>query len=362
MKKRPSLRLLAAAIPFAVTLLWASGTAAGTGVTYPAFATPDGKTASSGTPGAVSVPALPNLLWYTVLETPAAPAADPPPGNSSHILWGYEAAFGAARIIRYTFMPFSMGVTCVPTSPGFGFMTSQNGRGIAFDPLDGDLWWTNVNVFFAGDGYIHKSTPPPPDGNCAPVTSIPFGDGPGGAIQDDIGALDLDEATKHIWAAGYKPVRVLGVMRSYLYLVNRNNGMIIQSCWLRFRGGGVGNDTLSAFTDSSLPGSSKYLLTDAGELDTKPNSLALIDQSDCHDGDQVRPIMEFPKNHGMSGIAFEWPGLLNTDLFTLYNNGNQPFSSATVLGPTGAPFGLEDISLCGFRAVFAGDGGDFCPY
>jgi hypothetical protein len=64
----------------------------------------------------------------------------------------------------------------------------------------------------------------------------------------------------------------------------------------------------------------------------------------------------------VTGIDFEWPGLLNTDLFNLWNNGDQPFTSSTFIGPTDAPFGLEDISLCGFRAKFGGDGNDMCRY
>src|SRR5882762_9511574 len=124
---------------------------------------------------------------------------------------------------------------------------TENGRGVAFDPLDGNLWYTRVNGVtppaFGGDGFIHKATPP--SLGCAPVTTIPFGDGPGGTIQDDIGALDVDQGSKHIWAAGYRPVRVGNTLLSYFYLVNRNNGKIIHSCAIPFRFGGVGNDTLA---------------------------------------------------------------------------------------------------------------------
>jgi len=348
----------------ALTLLFAGPGGAGN-VDYPAFATPDGVTASADLPGAISVPALPDLPSYDVPEASVTALADPPgpPGNFKHTLWGNEAG---PRILQYTVIPGVVpGPTCIPAH-GAGLATQQNGRGVAFDPLDGNLWNTTLAfAAFAGDGYIHKNTPPP---KCAPVTDIPFGDGPGGTIQDDIGALDVDEATKHIWAAGYKPVLVVNVLRSYLYLVNRNNGKILQSCWIPFRGGGVGNDTLAVYRNPSLPGSSKYLLTDAGEVTTVPNSLALIDQSDCHGGQQVTPVMEFPKTTpgpfgvGVSGIDMEWPGLLNTNLPQLFNNGDQPFTTPTLVGNWGNVFDMEDISLCAFRGAFGGDGNDHCPY
>jgi len=344
--------------------LASAGTSAAGNVAYPQYATPDGVTASADTPNAVAVPALLDLPFYSVPEAPVVPLADPagPPGNFSHTLWGSEAALAGARILQYTVIPGVVpGPTCVPAH-GAGFPVQQNGRGIAFDPLDGNLWNTTVvSGTFNGDGFIHKNTPPPA---CKVVTDIPFGDGPGGTVQDDIGALDVDEATKHIWAAGYQPVLVANVLRSYIYLVNRNNGHILQSCWIPFRGGGEGNDTLAVYRNPSLPGSSKYLLTDAGELTTVPNSYALIDQSDCHGGQAVTPVMEFPKTtpFGVSGIDMEWPGLLNTNLFQLYNNGDQPFTTPTLLGNWGNTGAMEDISLCGFRGKFGGDGNDFCPY
>jgi hypothetical protein len=360
-------RLSYIVVATATLVLAGASNAVGGNSGYPQFATLDGVTATADLPSALSVPALPNLPSYDVSETVAGPIADPvdpPPGNFKHTLWGYEAAV-SARLLQYTVIPgVTPGPFCFPTHAA-GLTTSGNGRGVAFDPLDGNLWNTHLLPAFVGDGFIHKNTPP---AACTPVTDIPFGDGPGGTIQDDIGALDTDEGTKHIWAAGYKPVLVTGVLRSYLYLVNRNNGHILRSCWIPFRGGGVGNDTLAVYRNPSLPGSSKYLLTDAGEVTTVPNSLALIDQSDCHGGQQVTPIMEFPKTTpgpfgvGVSGIDMEWPGLLNTNLVQLFNNGDQPFATPTLVGTWGNTTGMEDISLCGFRGAFGGDGNDLCPY
>lgn len=332
------------------------------------LATPDGTIVTGDTTGLLVGEVNPGLIVdvYIMEETPLEVVSEPatPPGSMKTTLWGYEAAATFAQIHSYTIAPFSVGPTCIP--PG-----SQNGRGVAFDPLDGNLWRTHVTAGFNGDGFIHKNTPP--HLGCAPITSIPFAEGPGGPTQDDIGALDVDQGSKHIWAAGYKPVCVGGigptcigsVLRSYLYLVNRNNGKVIHSCWLPFRGGGVGNDTLAYFRDSTLPGSGQYLLTDAGEATTMPNTLAVIDTVHCKNGDQVFPIDEFPKTNNtqrITGIDFEWPGLLNTD-------GQFIYQGAASQGPTGTapcvPLAIpciEDISFCGFRAKLGGDGNDMCPY
>jgi hypothetical protein len=314
-------------------------------------ATPEGQIISDGSPGLEVDPGL-VVDIYNVPETPALPMPDPPSSSNSDLFWGYEASL-AARILTYHITtPPHTGPDCVPTPTG-------NGRGVAMDPLDGNLWYTFLVAGFAGDGFIHKTTPPN-TGACVPVDTIPFGDGPGGTIQDDIGALDIDQASKHIWAAGYKPVTVQGVLKSFFYLVNRNNGSIIHSCWIPFRDGGVGNDTLAYARLKNLPGSGQYLLTDAGEIATAPNSLAVIDTADCKNGSQVTPVTEFNKSVLMSGIDFEWAGLLATDLFNLYNLGDAPFATPTLLGPTQAL--LEDIGQCAFRAKFGGDGNDHCPY
>ena len=58
----------------------------------------------------------------------------------------------------------------------------------------------------------------------------------------------------------------------------------------------------------------------------------------------------------------EWPGLLNTNLSQLFNNGDQPFATATLVGSWGNTSSMEDISLCAFRGAFGGDGNDLCPY
>jgi hypothetical protein len=240
---------------------------------------------------------------------------------------------------------------------------TANGRGVAYDPLDGNLWISRL-TFFVGDGLIHKVVPPNVSpGTCPQVKVIPFGDGPGGLIQDDIGALDLDQGSKQIWAAGYAPISVGGgPLRNYFYLVDRNNGKILQSCFIpaNLLNGGGFNDSMTYARLTGLPGSGQYLMTDAGEFFPAP--LRVIDTASCHEGQQATVVATFSTTHGLTGIDFEAPGLLSSDPFSLYNDGDRPFTTSTVIGPTGATFGLEDISFCGFRAKFGGDGNDGCRY
>jgi hypothetical protein len=312
---------------------------------------------------------------YDLTDSPLDPVSAPnsPPGNNGTLLWGYEASFGFSRILSYSIDPYLPGPDCVPDAAAGG--PTGNGRGVAFDPLDGNLWTTRLTGFlFLGDGLIHKVTPPNvTPGTCPQVAVIPFGDGPciplvsGCAIQDDIGALDVDQGSKHIWAAGYAPISVGGgPLRNYFYLVNRNNGKIIQSCYIPanpLTPADDFNDTLSYARLKGLSGSGQYLLTDGADF-FPGFDIKVIDTASCHDGKQANVVTTFSNTHGLTGIDFEWPGLLSSSgpFGNLYNDGNQPFTSSTVIGPSTAPFGVEDISLCGFRAKFGGDGNDMCPY
>jgi hypothetical protein len=303
---------------------------------------------------------------YDLTDTLADPMSAPnsPPTNNSNLLWGYEASFGNSRIISYNIAPYAQGLDCVPDFAAGG--PTGNGRGVAFDPIDGNLWITRLTGFL-GDGYIHKVTPPNvTPGTCPQLYQIPFGDGPGGLIQDDIGALDVDQGSKQIWAAGYAPILVGLSLRNYFYLVNRNNGKILQSCYIPanpLTPADDFNDTLSYARLKALPGSGQYLLTDGADF-FAGFPLKVIDTASCHDGREATIVASFGNTHGLTGIDFEWPGMLSSSgpFGELFNDGDQPFTSSTLLGPSGAPFGIEDVSLCGFRAKFGGGGNDMCPY
>jgi hypothetical protein len=303
-------------------------------------------------------------------DTPLQVLPDPPPGNFSTLYWGYGAAFASAPLNAYRAVAGNpLVASCVPSGPHIP--VTSNGRGVAFDPLDGNLWISRL-TFFAGDARITKVIPPNVSpGTCPEVTSLLVHHSDGSAPeQTGFGALDVDDS-KHIWAAGYfPPVIVNGMQRDFFYLVDRNNGLIIHSCFLhKVNGFFDGNDSLTFARIPGLPGSGRYLITDDGEfLVTDP--LLVIDVADCHDGREVTPVATFPNpglaagphaGTGVTGIDFEWLGLLNTNLFNSYiNSGTPPFAASTLLGPTGAL--IEDIALCGFRAKLGGDGNDFCPY
>ena len=301
-----------------------------------------------------------------VTDTPLDPElADPPPGNSSTLYWGYEANFLNPKLYAFRAITGNpMIADCVPAGPHIP--TVSNGRGVAFDPLDGNLWISRL-TFFTGDSRITKVTPP----NVSPVTCPEINSllvHYSGGLQPEqpgFGALDTDEGSKHIWAAGYIPVWIGGGFRNYFYLVNRNNGLIIHSCYLPAASPLQGNDSLAYARLSGLPGSGQYLITDNGE-DTATDPLLVIDTTDCHNGQLVTPVSQFSKARGMTGIDFEWLGLLNTDGPMSYNNGDQPFTTTVVLGPTGTPpfpvNNLEDIAVCGYRGKFGGGGNDACPY
>lgn len=334
------------------------------------YATADGRIV-----GTVSLPDLrlvpPPLIvdLYLVPETFAEPAALPTDssGNGSSLLWGYEANFGSSQLLAYDIgPPVTMGNTCVPDAAAGG--PTGNGRGVAFDPLDGNLWITRLTNF-TGDGLIHKVRPPNVSpGVCVQVEVMPFGDGPGGQIQDDIGALDVDESSRHIWAAGYAPIVVQGVERSYIYLVNRNSGVVIKSCWVPFDDSfGVGNDTLSFARLQGLPGSGEYILTDAGEAFTDSQTLFVIDAQSCKHGNQATIVVTYAKTNcgqssAMTAADLEHPGLLATDGASLCNHGGPPFPASSGNGFWGNTSKIEDFSLCAFRALVGGGEDEYCPY
>ena len=242
-------------------------------------------------------------------------------------LFGYAATAGNAPIGHYDIAADTFVGSCVPNP-------SDNGRGLALDSLDGNLWYTFVSSdgTFTGDGLIHKA-----DTSCNPVGSIPFRDGPGGVVQDDIGAIDIDPDDANLWVAGYKPV----AGQSVLYNVDRSTGAVLQFCSVPFAGGGVGNDTLAVALLDGLSGSGKYLLTDAGEVLT---GLLVVDTADCVSGNSVAPVTTYVLPVGVTGIDYEGGDLIATNLANIYDLGGPPFGAVgATMGTSG--LGLEDITL-----------------
>jgi hypothetical protein len=270
------------------------------------------------------------LVWSSV-----AGASHAPPGTK---LWAYQSNSPPnARIYQYDIGTDAYDADCLPVPSG-------NGRAIAFDLQDSNLWYAFVGP---PDGFIHKTTPPPA---CTPAGMIPFGDGPGGATQDDIGALDLEPGTNRLWAAGYTPVN----NRQVLYEVNSSNGAILRACSVAkalFDPGG--NDTLAVTHDiAGLPGGT-YLLTDAGEFNTlDPLMVADAASAAAYTGPASVPpctiVAAFDPLVGVTGIDFEDPpadDLIGTDLNLIYDFGPAPYTLVQAVMPALPGASLEDISV-----------------
>jgi len=289
------------------------------------------------------------------------PEPDAPPGNRSTLYWGYEMNLGGSRLIAYRAVEGNPAeAECVPNGPHVP--PESNGRGVAFDPLDGNLWISRVDLMFVGDSRIHKVKPPNVTPLVCPEVDSLLVHYPSGAPpeQKAYGALDTDQGSKHIWATGWDPVEVNDQLRNYFYLVNRNNGLILKSCWLPAKGIFQGNDSLAYARLDGLPGSGQYLITDDGAF-TSNDPLLVLDTTDCKNGQEITPVFQFPKARGMTGIDFEWMGLLYVNIYQVFNAGNQPFTGDQFLGPTNTAY-TNDIAVCGYRAKFGGGGNDACPY
>jgi hypothetical protein len=291
-------------------------------------------------------------------------------------LWGYEAG-EVSTISEYAIDPVtsttSFAVSCVPPR-------TENGRGIAHDPAatavpaqpsigapagaGGELlWYTRLGaVAFEGDGFIHRTTLPSSMPPCADRGAIPFHDGPGGSVQDDIGALDLHPVNAGLLAvAGYLPTGADGTGNggfSIFYKVNKANGQIVGTCKMQFRGGGEGNDTL---TVANLPGLGLVWLSDAGEPVTSPNNLAAFTDASVSGPPPpgVIPdctiVADFPKFVPLTGIDYEpipkpmsqprQESLVATDILHFFDLDNPPFALPRLMGSTAPSAGLEDITL-----------------
>ena len=281
-----------------------------------------------------AVTALVTLLTALVW-TSAGGATHAPPGTK---LWAYQSNVPpTARIYQYDLGTDTFEADCLPTPSG-------NGRAIAFDPQDSNLWYAFVGP---ADGFIHKTTRPP---GCQHVAQIPFGDGPGGATQDDIGAMDMDPASNRLWAAGYTPV----ANRQVLYEVNTSNGAILRACSVPkalFDPGG--NDTLAVTLDITGLPAGTYLLTDAGEFNTL-DPLQVVDATSAapYSGPSSVPpctiVTAFDPPVGVTGIDFLDPpfnDLIATDLNLIYDFGNAPYLLTEAVMPAFPGNSLEDISV-----------------
>jgi hypothetical protein len=208
------------------------------------------------------------------------------------------------------------------------FSVPGNGRGVAFDPRDGNIWDTSVFGSFNGDGLIHKH----PALGGAEILTIPD---PGGVGGPGIGALDFDAQENVLWASSYQPVNGNIVY----YKLNPSNGAVLHSCTYPMQGSGTGNDTMAITRPSDL-GGKKVILTDAGEFGLLP--LVAIDVNTCE------PLKTYTLPVGVTGIAVDSAtgDLIGTNPTsqTFFNFGTAPYASIISQLVTNVP-NVEDITL-----------------
>ena len=132
---------------------------------------------------------------------------------------------------------FDLGADGVPSQVSGSFTpplpAGYTGRGVAFDPTDGNLWYTSTSTpTHDSDGMLRKVTP---DGTA--VSAIPvvgtYADDYNGATQTDFSAIDMDPADPHfIWISGLTSV-TLDYDAVPLYQVRTSDGQVVQRCLIR---------------------------------------------------------------------------------------------------------------------------------
>lgn len=208
--------------------------------------------------------------------------------------------------------------------------TGYNGRGAAIDPVDGNLWTSNVKkgTDYPGDGWIHKY----PRLGGAELASIPD---PGGLDGPGIGALDFDREEGVLWAAAYRPIGG----ESVFYKLDPATGRVLKTCSFPFQDSLPGNDTLAVACPADI-GGRKVLLTDGGEGGL--GTLFAIDTSDC----SVVQTYSIPV--GVTGIDVDdETGVLigaNHATESLVNLGRAPYGAVVSSLPVGSRMS-EDLSL-----------------
>jgi hypothetical protein len=174
--------------------------------------------------------------------------------------------------------------------------------------------------------------------------SIPFGDGPGGSVQDDIGAIDIDPDDGNIWAAGYLNGGGSGTgTNNKLFKVDRVNGAILADCQIPPADANA-NDTIAIVKLDGLSGSGKYILTDDGEFST--TNLDVYDTADCAGNAVIAPVTTYTLPFGVTGIDIEFGALIvSNSLETLESLGGPPFGASVATMSAAPSDEVEDITL-----------------
>jgi hypothetical protein len=238
-------------------------------------------------------------------------------------LWAYDAANSNASMRVWNLATNTLAATFTLRTGDFW----GNGRGVAFDATDGNIWNTVVNADFAGDGLIHKN----PALGGADITTIPD---PGGINGPGIGALAYDTEDNTLWVAVYQPINNM----SRFYKLNPANGNVLKTCEIPFAGavGDEGNDTLAVAHPSDL-GGKKVLLSDAAEFAS--TTLFAVDPTTC----QI--VKQYTLPVGVTGIDEDQTtkDLVVTNIFSFYDLGSAPYNAIKGSFPTQGL--VEGISL-----------------
>jgi hypothetical protein len=172
---------------------------------------------------------------------------------------------------------YDIGPDGVPTgvSGSIGVPTTS---GVAFDPTDGNLWYTTT--WPIEDGMLHKITP---DG--APVTAIEvvgtLVEDLTGEPQRDFSAIDMDPDDPHfIWVSGLMGLHVIEHEKGLaLYKVRTSDGQVVQTCVVT-RLDWSGSDANHLLAAVKL-GSTTVLVTALDTLGWDFNHLSGFDAETC---------------------------------------------------------------------------------
>jgi len=234
-------------------------------------------------------------------------------------IWTNQAAFGNAYLTKLDYQ----GNIIIQFVPDGGI--TGNGRGVAVDSRDGNLWYTDTQTF-NGDGVIHKVS----QSGGSDLMTIPD---PGGVGGSGIGAIDFFEG--HLWAVSYLAD---GNGEHTVYKLNPNNGKVLASCTIE-DDGSEGDDSL-AVIGHTRDGSARFL-TDSGEF-FNPVLTSYFLPTTNNAGECVADNT-YNLPFGATGIDTRGPNLYASDLSSVFKIGHSPYNG--LHGSILTTGNTEDISV-----------------
>jgi len=215
----------------------------------------------------------------TVLESGAVEAkVIPATQQCTQTLWQWDEA-GATIVV------YDLGPDGVPTGV-IGRITpplpdGHVGWGVAFDPTDGNLWYTSTTypVSENSDGIIRKVTP---DGTTL-VTGLQvtrtLAHDDTGLEQRDFSAIDVDPHDPHfLWVSGWESVHYDYVP---FYKVDTRTGQVVHTCLIRRTDGEpVGTGSANVLLAAAALGDGTMLLV-APDQPWKGNRVFEFDGATC---------------------------------------------------------------------------------